>query len=374
MASKVYFTDFRTYGKESLPHKLQRLIRAAGIGDIEMNKQFVAIKIHFGEPGNLSYLRPQYARAVAEVVKEQGGLPFLTDCNTLYRGKRKNALNHLEAAAENGFNPATTGCQILIADGLKGTDEVLIDLPDGEYVKQAKVGRALMDADILISLNHFKGHEATGVGGALKNIGMGGGSRAGKMEQHNSGKPQVNQKKCVGCHGCERACGQDAVAFGPDGKARILEDKCVGCGRCLGACNFDAVYNANGHANEILDYKIAEYAAAICRGRPHFHISLIVDVSPQCDCRAENDAPILPNIGMLASFDPVALDEACADLCNAQQPLPGTILWDAMARPDFTDHRDHFTNTAPVTDWHFTQIHAEKLGLGSREYELIRLK
>lgn len=205
--AKVYFTDMRTgYGGLSLPQKLAKLIKAAGIGNIDFNKKFAAIKIHFGEPGNVSYLRPNYAKAVADVVKEFGGMPFLTDCNTLYVGRRKHALEHITAAYENGFSPFSTGCHVIIADGLKGTDEAYVPVPGGEVVKEAKIGKALMDADIIISLNHFKGHEAAGFGGAIKNIGMGGGSRAGKMEMHHDGKPQVDQSKCIGCHACERIC------------------------------------------------------------------------------------------------------------------------------------------------------------------------
>ena len=209
--AKVYFTDMRTgYGGLSLPQKLAKLIKAAGIGNIDFNKKFAAIKIHFGEPGNVSYLRPNYAKAVADVVKEFGGMPFLTDCNTLYVGRRKHALEHITAAYENGFSPFSTGCHVIIADGLKGTDEAYVPVPSGEVVKEAKIGKALMDADIIISLNHFKGHEAAGFGGAIKNIGMGGGSRAGKMEMHHDGKPQVDQSKCIGCHACERICAHGA--------------------------------------------------------------------------------------------------------------------------------------------------------------------
>ena len=171
--STVYYTDFRVRAGTNLQEKLEKLIKAAGIGQIDMDGKFVAIKIHFGEPGNLAYLRPNWAKTVADVVKEQGGLPFLTDCNTLYPGRRKNALEHLTAAQENGFGPMTTGCQIIIGDGLRGTDDIEVPVPNAEYCPTAKIGRAVMDADIIISLNHFKGHESTGFGGALKNLGMG---------------------------------------------------------------------------------------------------------------------------------------------------------------------------------------------------------
>ena len=190
--STVYFTDFRCPVGTSQLDKLKKLCIAAGIKDIDMEGKFVAIKMHFGELGNMAFLRPNYAKVVADLCKEQGGLPFLTDCNTLYPGSRKNALEHLDCANLNGFNTITTGCQIIIGDGLRGTDEVEVPVVNGEYCKTALIGHAIMDADIFISLSHFKGHEATGFGGALKNIGMGCGSRAGKMQQHASGKPAIN--------------------------------------------------------------------------------------------------------------------------------------------------------------------------------------
>ena len=204
-ASKVYYTDFRCPVGTSLLDKLRRVCIAAGIKDIDMDGKFVAIKMHFGELGNLAFLRPNYAKVVADLCKEQGGLPFLTDCNTLYPGSRKNALEHLTCAQLNGFWPMTTGCQVIIADGLRGTDEAEVPVPNGEYCKTAKIGRAIMDADIFISLTHFKGHESTGFGGTLKNIGMGCGSRAGKMIQHAAGHPEVQQSLCRGCHAARRS-------------------------------------------------------------------------------------------------------------------------------------------------------------------------
>ena len=187
-ASKVYFTTFHTTLEENIQQKLSRLLLTAGMDQIDFKNRYVAIKMHFGEPGNLAYLRPNYAKTVADLVRQLGGKPFLTDCNTLYVGGRKNALDHIESAYVNGFTPYTTGCHVIIADGLKGSDDVAVPV-DGEYVKNARIGRALMDADIVISLTHFKGHEATGIGGTIKNLGMGGGSRAGKKEMHADGKP-----------------------------------------------------------------------------------------------------------------------------------------------------------------------------------------
>lgn len=366
--SVVYFTDLRAREGLDLPTKLKRLLKSAGLGQVDMDRQFVAIKIHFGEPGNLAYLRPNYAKAVADFVKEQGGLPFLTDCNTLYVGRRKHALEHIEAAYENGFSPFSTGCQILIADGLKGTDEVEVPVEGGQCVKTAKIGRAIMDADIVISLNHFKGHESTGFGGALKNLGMGSGSRAGKMEQHNNGKPAVQQDHCRGCHACQKICGQNAIQI-EAGKARIDEEQCVGCGRCLGVCNFDAIHNQNYAANDELNRRIAEYAKAVVQGRPSFHINLVMDVSPNCDCHGENDVPIIPDVGMFASFDPVALDQACADACNKMPPMPQSQLSEMLVRRGCSCG-DCFTDSAPDTDWTVALDHGEKIGLGHRDYTL----
>lgn len=371
--SKVYFTDFRTIAfGDSLPVKLKKLIKKAGIGQIDMDGKFVAIKMHFGELGNISYLRPNYAKAVADVVKELGGKPFLTDCNTMYPGSRKNALEHLECAWENGFTPLTVGCPILIGDGLKGTDDVDVPVAGGQYVKEAKIGRAVMDADVFISLTHFKGHEMTGFGGAIKNIGMGCGSRAGKKEQHCSGKPHIEESLCRGCRKCQRECANNGLVFDAEiKKMSVNQESCVGCGRCLGACNFDAIVFDNDDANELLNCRMAEYTKAVVDGRPNFHISLIVDVSPNCDCHGENDAPILPNLGMFASFDPLALDQACVDACMAAAPMANSQLSDHLADPHFHDHHDHFKNSTPESEWRSCLEHAEKIGLGNREYELV---
>lgn len=367
MESKVYYTDFRASAQENLLQKLQRLIKTAGIGDIDFKKKYVVIKIHFGEPGNLSYLRANYGKAVADVIKSLGGKPFFSDCNTLYAGRRKDALEHLESAYENGYTPFSTGCHVIIGDGLKGTDETLVPI-NMEYIKEAKIGSAIMDADIFISLTHFKGHESTGFGGALKNIGMGCGSRAGKMEMHSEGKTKVNQKKCVSCGMCIKQCAHGAISFNADHKATIDYNKCVGCGRCIGACNFDAINVASWDSNDALNCKIAEYSYAVVKDRPHFHISLVCDVSPFCDCHGENDLPIIADVGMFASFDPVALDQACVDQANLAPIINGSRLDQAPK----VSH-DHFINNHPDTNWNSCLEHAQKIGLGHRAYQLIKI-
>ena len=350
----------------NLLKKLERLMKKAGFESIDFKDKFVAVKLHFGEPGNLAFLRPNYARTVCDYVKRLGGRPFVTDCNTLYVGGRKNALDHLDSAYANGYNPFATGVHTIIADGIKGLDERLVPVEGGEYVKEAKIGSAIMDADIVISLSHFKGHEMAGFGGAIKNIGMGSGSRAGKMEMHSAGKPHVVTRLCIGCGKCRKICAHDAPVI-KDGKASIDHLKCVGCGRCIGVCPKDAVQPPFDEANDVMNRKMAEYTKAVLHGRPSFHISLAIDVSPFCDCHAENDIPIVPDVGMFASFDPVAIDKACADAVNAQPAVAGSIL-----EKHGHSHGDHFADVSPDTNWMSALEHAQKLGLGTIENELVK--
>lgn len=361
----VYFTDMRCKAGDSLLDKTGRIIKAAGIDDMDLKGKFVAIKIHFGERGNLSFLRPNYAKVAADMVKERGGIPFLTDCNTLYVGSRKNAVEHLETAAINGFSPMSTGCHVIIGDGLRGDDDVEIPI-DGRYVKLAKIGRAIADADVIITLTHFKCHEQAGYGGALKNLSMGCASRRGKMEMHSAGIPEVDADLCRGCRRCMKFCAQSAIEI-VEGKARISEKSCVGCGRCISACPFDAVSPMFDESADVLNAKIVEYAAAVVKGKECLHITVICDVSPFCDCHGENDVPVVPNVGILASKDPVALDKACIDLVQQQQMMPGSLLWSNSngVKPD-----DIFKCIQPATRWQSTFEHASRLGFGSSDYIL----
>lgn len=367
-SSKVYFTDMHTELMDGLLSKFKRLIDKAGMGDMDLEKKFVAIKMHFGEYGNLAFLRPNYAKVIADSVTCMNGIPFLTDCSTLYVGRRKNAIEHLETASLNGFNQITTGCQMMIGDGLKGTDDVEIPV-NGKYVSTAKIGRAISDADAIITLSHFKCHELTGFGGAIKNIGMGCASKRGKMELHSSGKPVLDRDLCRGCGRCIPVCAQDAISM-TDRKASMDLERCVGCGRCIGMCAFDAISANMDEALDIINFKIAEYAKAVVSGKPNFHISVIADVSPFCDCHAENDVPIIPNVGILASFDPVALDRACVDLAQKQPMIAGSRLFVNTGgnKPD-----DIFAAVHPNTKWQSTFVHAEDIGLGSEDYELIEV-
>jgi uncharacterized Fe-S center protein len=366
--SKIFWTDMRCAIGESLLTKLKKLIIKAGIGEIDFNNKYTAIKIHFGEPGNMAFLRPAWARVVVDYVKSRGGMPFLTDCNTLYVGRRNQALNHMEAAFENGYTPFSTGCHNIIADGLKGTDDVEVPVQGGVYCKTALIGRAIMDADIVLSLSHFKGHENASFGGAIKNIGMGAGSRAGKMIMHNEGKPHVIANACTGCKVCSKYCAHGAINYGADKKAQIDHAKCAGCGRCMGVCNYNAIENWTGGSFDILNAKMAEYTKAVLDGRPNFHISVINQVSPYCDCHGESDAPIIPDIGIFAGFDPVALDKACLDAVNAAPAIKSSVLGERNAKFD-----DHFRNVHPDTNGISQITHGVKIGLGNSDYELIKI-
>lgn len=365
--SNVYFCDFATGMRESVLNKFNRLIQKAGIDQINFENKYTAIKVHFGELGNLAFMRHNYARQLVDYIKKRGGKPFVTDCNTLYVGQRSNALDHLDCAYMNGYNPLTLDCQVIIADGLRGLDETLVPI-NGEYIKDAKIGSAIMQADILISLNHFKGHEAAGFGGAIKNLGMGCGSRAGKMEMHYAGKPSADPDICIACGKCVDSCGQDAIFFNDKNIAMVDQDKCAGCGRCIGQCPINAIAPNEDNSCDILNYRMAEYTLAVVQNRPTFHISLVNDVSPYCDCYALNDIGIVPDIGMFASFDPVALDRACADAVNAQPARTGSML----AGHDH-DHADHFKAIHPDTNWNVCLEHCEKLGIGTQSYALIQL-
>lgn len=364
--SKVYFMNLRTKPNLNLLDKLERLVKKAGIQNIDFEKKFTAIKIHFGEPGNLAYIRPNYARKIIEILKALGAIPFLTDSNTLYSGKRSNAVDHLHTAMENGFNPIGVGCNVIIADGLKGTEQKEIEI-NGKHCRAPKIGAAIAEADIIISMNHFKGHEQAGFGGALKNLGMGSGSRLGKLEMHSASKPMIDSEKCRTCGMCIKSCSQVAIEYGKDKKAQIDYEKCIGCGQCIAVCLHGAAGLTWDQPADVLNEKIAEYAYAVVKDKPNFHISFIMNVSPNCDCWASNDMAIVPDIGIAASFDPVALDQACLDLVNNTPVIKGSAA--------DNDHNeiDKFKNVHPGTQGGAGIKHAEKIGLGTSQYELISI-
>jgi uncharacterized Fe-S center protein len=367
--SEVFFTDMHSTPSLNLLKKMERLVRSTGFDNIDFDRKMTALKIHFGEPGNLAYLRPNFASRIVKMVREKGGKPFLTDCNTLYHGMRSNGPDHLEAAFSNGYNPLSAGCHVVIGDGIKGTDyrEIEVNL---DYTARAMIGTAIADADIIISLNHFKGHEQTGFGGALKNLGMGCASVGGKLFLHSGNPPVIYEKNCTGCNMCVINCAHDAVHLKENRRAYIDKDKCTGCGQCVAVCQYDSARVEWGDGGDILSRKIAEYAFAVVRGKPSLHINFIMDVSPDCDCWGHNDLPLVADIGIAASKDPVALDKACADMVVAAPASPHLLEKDSG---NALRGIDKFKIAHKNTDWNASLIHAEKIKAGTMSYKLIRI-
>lgn len=371
MASKVYYSSLRI-SSGSLLDKAEKVLKQAGFANIIEPRDLVAIKIHFGESGNLAYIKPPYVRRVVEMIKKLEGRPFLTDANTLYTGTRSNSVEHLETAIRNGFDYAVVDAPLIIADGLTGKDYVKVKI-NGERLQEVNIGSNAYHADAMVVMSHFKCHELTGFGGAIKNVGMGLGSRSGKQQMHSDVLPSVYDKKCTGCAKCRQWCPADAIAMEDwDGnkrgrKAVIMADKCWGCGECIVTCQFGAIRPNWKSSPAALQEKMAEYALGAVQNKKDkvIFINFVMDISPDCDCNSHNDFPIVQDLGILASTDPVALDTACADLVNSMPALPGSIIEGREAGAD------KFRAVHPDIDWKLQLRHAAKIGLGTMEYELI---
>ncbi|RJR40594.1 MAG: DUF362 domain-containing protein [Desulfobacteraceae bacterium] len=366
--AKVYFADLRASERENLLAKIVRLLDSAGLQSIVLPRSLVAVKLHFGEKGNTAFIRPNFIRAIVDRVRSLGGHPFLTDSNTLYVGARADSVAHLTTAIENGFAYAVVNAPLIIADGLRGGSYKPVTI-DGEVIKVAYVAGEIAETDVLLSVAHFKGHGLSGFGGTLKNLGMGCASRRGKLVQHSDVSPKIQRKKCIACGNCVEHCSQGAITV-HDKKAVIDQKKCIGCGECILICSNKAI-DVNWNADAVLfQKKITEYACAALKnkqGRVLF-LSFLTDISPACDCYGHNDAPIVPDIGILASTDPVAIDQASVDLVNRQAGLENSSLTENRASGE-----DKFGAVYPRVDWRVQIEHAAKLGMGTREYDLIRI-
>jgi len=366
MKSNVYMINMRTTYDKNMLKKIAELVAKSGLLKLDLNKKFVALKVHFGEYGNLAYIKPQYVKIVGDLIKEQGGIPFLCDCSTLYSGSRSDALSHLKTAAINGWDYRVTGMENIIGDGLRGNDYANISV-DLKHCSTVKIGTAIAEADVIVSLNHFKGHEQAGFGGALKNIGMGCGSKLGKLEMHSGSKPIVDEDKCITCKMCEKNCNQQAFVIKE--KAKIDYSKCVGCGECIVVCPKKAINEESTDVSKILNEKIVEYTYGVLKDKQQFHINFITNVSPNCDCWGNNDVPIVPDIGIVASRDPVAIDMASVDLVNKSVALSNTSLTENY----YEDGTDKFKCMHANVDWESGLDYAQDLVLGTKEYELIFL-
>ncbi len=369
MPSTVHFADMRADHRENLHEKLVRLIDTAGIDTVVGRGELTALKVHFGEKGGHAYIRPTFLRRIVDRVKGLGARPFLTDSCTLYPGERKEAISALACAIENGFAYAVVGAPLIMCDGLRGHSARRVPV-EGEILQEVDIALDILEADALIAVSHFKCHELTGFGGAIKNLGMGCSSREGKLEQHSNVAPKVAEQFCSACAACLKACVHDAVSF-IEGRARIDAERCAGCGRCITVCEEKAVKVQWNEEAPLVMKKMAEYAKGALHGKAGktLFVNFVTQISPACDCYGHSDAPIVPDQGILASTDPVALDQACADLVNAARGLPGTALNEGMEPGG-----DKFRGVHPDIDWKVQLEHAERIGMGSRHYELKKLE
>lgn len=367
MTADVFMTDLRTRSGHGLLDKLDRLFERAGFDNLIEPNDLVAIKLHFGERGNLAHIRPQYLRRIVSKVKARGGRPFLTDANTLYKGSRANAVDHLQTAIENGFDYAVVDAPLVIADGLNGKDYINVEINQPHF-QSVKIGSAICHADSLLVVSHFKGHELSGFGGAIKNLGMGSGSRAGKQMMHSDVLPRVKHDKCTGCSLCVKWCPVQATSV-TDKKASIDEQKCIGCGECSVTCPSGAIKVNWKTTPEVMQEKMAEFSLGAIKGKENKvgYISFLTNISPLCDCCGWNDAAVVSDIGILASRDPVAIDQAAVDLVNQQPVLPNTVL------DGREDVKDKFGAIHEGVDWSVQLVHGERIGLGTRKYNLIKI-
>ncbi len=370
MTADVYFIDLETTSRENLPQKLSRLVKDAGLASSIKENDLTAVKIHFGEQGNTAFIRPVFIRQIIQDIKEQQAAPFLTDANTLYVGTRSDSVSHIHTAIENGFSYSSMAATpIIIADGLRGKNETTVEV-NGKNCKKAYIGSEIVQADALVSVAHFKGHELSGFGGTLKNLGMGCASRRGKLDQHSNVSPKIKRKTCIGCRECEKHCPATAIYL-KEKKAYIDASKCIGCAECVVRCPTESVnINWNQTVPVFLE-KMMEYTKGVLENKKDkaLFINFITDIAPKCDCLAYSEAPIVNNVGILASTDPVAIDQASADLVNAQAALPGTVLT-CNHKPG----EDKFKGLYPSVDWEHQLDYAQDLSLGTRQYNLIKLE
>jgi len=374
MTAKVFFTDAHATPKQSRLAKVRTLFQKAGFDKHIAPGDKVAVKVHWGEPGNVGYLPVPYTRTVVELVREAGGLPFVTDTNTLYTGMRRNAVQNVQAAAMNGYCLASLGAPVIVADGLLGHDGREVPLP-GTGVGSAKIASGILDADAMIVLSHVKGHMLFGYGGAIKNLGMGCATPAGKQLLHSDVRPRVDAARCRGDGLCVKRCPVPCIELvarpgrqkGQSAEiARIDGARCIGCGECTATCPHGAIPIRWKTSAEAIQRKTAEYALGAVQGKQGKvgYLNFIVQVTPDCDCCDWNEPAIVPDVGFAASLDPVAVDVLSAKLVAESTPSPGSKAAGKRGDP---------WRAAYDLDYSIQFEHAERIGLGSREYELVKL-
>ncbi|HID11424.1 MAG TPA: DUF362 domain-containing protein [Candidatus Latescibacteria bacterium] len=350
----VYLARMSPEGRpESVEGKVRRLFDAAGLGECVEPEDIVAVKVHIGERGNKTHVPARYVRPIVDKVKARGGRPFLTDTNTLYKGMRSDAVDHIALAEEHGFSLEGVGAPFIVADGLLGHNEVEVEI-DGELHKEVAVADILADVQAIVAASHLTGHPLTGFGGTLKNLGMGFSSRKGKLAQHSKMPPRVDSEKCKGCGTCIRWCPVGAAEVRRNA-AFIVEEKCISCGECLAVCRFGAVSFSWDQGSEVLQRRMVEHAWGAVMGKEGKagYFLFLTSVTKGCDCFGDPGKPLFPDIGVLASQDPVAIDQAGLDLVEQE-------------------------TGKSLSEWAYPQVdptvqleHAERIGMGSRDYELV---
>lgn len=368
MSSKVFFANLRSRtGRSNKISKIRNLFDRAGFQDLIQPDDLTAIKLTFGERGSDGFINPVFVRQVVDKVKAKGAKAFLTDTNTLYSGSRHNSVDHLLTAIEHGFDYSVTGAPIIIADGLCGENIVEVEINKKHFAK-VKLARDIVSADSAIVLSHVKGHEMAGFGGAIKNLAMGGAPAVGKKEQHAL-KIVVDQEKCIGCKKCSAVCPEQAITVS-NKKASVSEEKCIGCGECLTVCPTKATGMDWG--TDLSDFleRMTEYGYGFAKAHENRigYINVLLNITPDCDCVPWSDAPIVPDIGFLASTDPVAIDQASYDLITKQVGFADSLLACTCAAGTDKFHalRSHIDGTIQMR-------YGEEIGMGSRDYELIVL-
>ncbi|MBK5211631.1 MAG: DUF362 domain-containing protein [Coriobacteriia bacterium] len=360
----------RTERKRSLTERAGSALVRAGLGDVIAEGDKVAIKVHFGEKGNTAFVSPIYVREVVRLVKEAGGKPFLTDANTLYSGQRDNAIDHIECAIHNGFSYSTVEAPIIISDGIDGRDGIDIPIQGGKHFETVRLGSASVHADAMVVISHVKGHGEAGFGGAIKNVGMGLGTRAAKQRMHSVVKPNVVAEKCTRCGRCVQWCPVACIGIGPnhEDKAIIDSEACIGCGECVAACSHGAVNVEWGSDKNAFQERIVEHAYGLFteKGNKMIYLNFLTDISPECDCWSFSDASIVPDIGILASRDIVAIEQASYDMVTEAVGSVGSVGEGLSAGVD-KFHAIH------EIDGQVAIAYAESLGMGTRNYSIKKI-
>jgi uncharacterized Fe-S center protein len=365
MAADVFFAGLRARGDaDSRTAKVRRLFTEAGIGGCIRERDLVAIKLHFGERGCDTHVSPVHVRQVVDLVRAEGGRPFLTDTATLYSGSRSNAVDHIATAISHGFDYAVVGAPVIIADGLR-SDHLVEVMAGRKHFERVKIAGDIARADSMVVVSHFKGHMLAGFGGAIKNLAMGCAPVAGKREMHRADLLVVPEK-CRGCGTCVEVCPAGALALVEE-RAKLDPLLCIGCGECMAVClqsaiDFDWLVEIPPFVERMVEYACGALEGK--RGRAGF-FNFLLNITPDCDCVPWSDAPLVPDIGILASRDPVAIDAASLDLVNRGKALSGTLLH-AHHRPG----EDKFTGTWEHTRGDLQLSYAEECGLGERDYRI----